>query len=337
MALQFGQVKHPIYVDRLIPDIQNGAWDDLGQRNPVGVCQHTAVGTLWGTDGWFRRGASSTGLTDYGVGKDGTIFRWNDPLGRAFPSVSPNRSGWANGGSDGLEGDGPLFVRTLGVNAINRDLVSIERDDQGKPYDNPFVDPQLAAIVRLTAFWFDHAKVPWDAFPLNPNVGCVTHMLHKEFATKGCPWGPVEAKITDAQNAIRGLLKAGQVSDALPTPVTPPTPIEPDHDALPMDYTADGLKARFGRLTQRKLDGSTSRSGFSMKGAISNAWIARGADEKRSMADLPPASYMAETVNPALQIDGKPSVAGIVLFDGRGADNWCLFRPDPSIAWRWMV
>jgi hypothetical protein len=339
MTYQFGNVLHPAFEDRLIPDAQNGAWDDLGPRVPLGVVRHTMVGSLAGTDLWFRRGAASTGLTDYGVGKDGTIYRWNDPTGAAHPNVSANRAGWANGGSDGLEGDGPLFVRTLGVNAINRNLVSIERDDQGQPFDNPYVDPQALLVDRLIAHWFDRAKVPWDRYPINPNVGggIVTDFFHNEFATKGCPWGPVEAAINASQDRVRGFLKAAQVNDGIDVPVQPPIPVEPDHNALPMNYTEAGLKARFGRMTRRNANGSTSTSGFSMKGAISNAWIARGAAEKRTMAELPPASYMAETENPKLLIDGKPATAAIVLFDGRGADNWVLWRPDPSIAWRWLI
>src|SRR4051812_7687088 len=122
MALVFGNVPHPPFVDRYIPSSQNHAWNDLGQRRPVGVCLHSMIGSLKGTDMWFRDGVPSPdhvaqGLTDYGVGGstdgpdlDGVIWRWNDPKGR--------RAGWASGGSDGLEGDGPMFVRTLGVDAI---------------------------------------------------------------------------------------------------------------------------------------------------------------------------------------------------------------------------
>jgi len=84
--------------------------------------------------------------TAYGVGGstdgpqwDGVILRWNDPRGR--------RSAWANGGSDGLEGDGPLFVRTRGVNAINRDLVSIERSDGANPA-TPVSAKQAESIWR---------------------------------------------------------------------------------------------------------------------------------------------------------------------------------------------
>jgi hypothetical protein len=94
MALTFGSVPHPPFVDRLIPDNQNSAWDDLGSRRPVGVCQHSMEGTLWGTDAFFRLGPFSAGLTDYGIGGatdgaewDGVIFRWNDPRGHGHQQV----------------------------------------------------------------------------------------------------------------------------------------------------------------------------------------------------------------------------------------------------------
>lgn len=296
------------------------------------------VGTLSGTDLWFRRGAASTGLTDYGVGKDGTIYMWNHPLGTAPPGITVNRAGWANGGSDGLEGDGPLFVRTLGVNAINRDLISIERDDRGQPFTDPYVDPQALAIDRLIAHHFDRARVPWDRYPVNPNVGggIVTDFFHAEFATKGCPWGPVMEQIDESQDRVRGLLKAAQTETGDGTPIPPPTPPEPDHDKLPEGYTEAGLDKRFGTLVRIALDGTESRSGFNMRGAISNAWIARGAEEGRPMDELPPAATMAEIENPKIQLGGRPATAAVVLFDGRGRDNWVLYRPDESIAWRWM-
>src|SRR4051794_28149791 len=109
MTLTYGHVIHPPVQERLIPDAATHAWDDLSQRNPVGACFHTMVGTLSGTDGWFRfnaaPGRGPDGLTDYGAGgrrdgpnRDGVILCWNDPRGRP--------AGWANGGCDGLEGDG---------------------------------------------------------------------------------------------------------------------------------------------------------------------------------------------------------------------------------------
>lgn len=338
MALTFRTTKHPAYQDRVIPDAENGAWDVLGPLKQHGVVRHTMVGTLESTDMWFRRGAASTGLTTYGVGIGGKIYMWNDPTGKARSGVTANRAGWANGGSDGLEGDGVLFVRLHGVNAINSWLVSIERDDQQRPYDYPYQDPQALAIDRIIAYVFDQDDVPWDKYPFNPKLNCVTDFFHKEFATKGCPWAPVEEAINRSQDRVRGFLKAAQteINDEIPLP--PPDPIEQDHDQLPMGYTVEGLTLHFGKMKRRKADGTKLQpTGFNMKGSISNAWVARGAAEGRTMEQLPPADEMAEITNAKIILDGKTATASIVLFDGRGSDNWVLYRPDNSISWRWMI
>jgi hypothetical protein len=263
MTITFGRVSHPPFRDRLIPDSDTTAWDDLGARRPLGVVFHTMVGTLWGTDRYFRTGAPA--LTDYGVGGttdgpvwDGVILRWNDPRGR--------RSGWANGGSDGLEGDGPLFVRTLGVDAINRDLVSIERSD-GADITTPVSPKQFESMCALTAYWFDQAHVPWDRFPVNPSVGSgiVTHFLHKEFATKGCPWAAVADRIDEFQARIRAILRAAQENEQPGSPI-PPKPVTPDHDWWPQGYGVGQLRTRFGALTRHLPDGTTRQMGFDPAG-----------------------------------------------------------------------
>src|SRR4029450_2910109 len=128
----FGLVPHPPFEARSIPDAQNLAWDGLGPRKILGVAQHTMVGGLFSTDDWFRRGPGSTGLTDYGIGGvsdgsgDGLILRWNDPFGYPHPGCSPNRWPWASGPTNGMEGDGPAFVKKYGSNAVNGYLVSVE-------------------------------------------------------------------------------------------------------------------------------------------------------------------------------------------------------------------
>lgn len=344
---------HPPFVDRLVPDAQTAAWDDLGKRRAVGVCQHSMVGSLWGTDRWFRRGAQSNGLTDYGIGGatdgpgwDGVILRWNDPRGRAARkamrfntatnlweyvsrgttgadelAVSPNRAGWANGGSDGLEGDGPLFVRTFGVNAINRDLVSIERSDAGD-IRTPVSPKQFEAICGLTAYWFDQAKVPWDQFPLNPAHGIVTHLLHLEFATKACPHEPVTSRIDEIQARVRAILKAGQAPEVPGEPLPP----RPDHGAWPAGYEVRALAERFGVLTRHGVDGSSRAFRFDPKGVISNAWAARGAAEGLPAERLPRAlDWWQLRAEAGREMD-------VIAFDGR----WTLFRADRHVAWRWV-
>lgn len=350
--LVYGQVQHPPFVDRLIPDAENRAWNDLGPRRAVGVCQHSMIGTLWGTDRWFRRGAASTGLTDYGIGNstdgaqwDGVILRWNDPTGKASHvdyrdadgsrhagNVSPNRAGWANGGSDGLEGDGPLFVRTLGVDAINRDLVSIERSDGGD-INTPMSPKQFDSICRLTAHWFDRARVPWDRFPLNPAAGVVTHMLHFEFATKACPFPPVRSRIDEIQARVRAILKAAQTQTEGTPAEKPPVPIERDHDKLPNGWTLEQLTSRFRRPVYEQIDGTRERVGFNLKGSISNAWLARAVNEGiTEIRDLPVPQRMIDIAQPDSGL-----VSTVVAFDGRGSDNWMLIRPDKSVAWRWVL
>lgn len=326
MSYQFGNVVHPPYVDRYIPNSQTSAWDDLGQRNPVGVCQHSMVGTLMGTDGWFRRGTASTGLTDYGIGGstdgsyDGAIFKWNDPLGR--------RSGWANGSTDGLEGDGPLFVRTYGINAINRDLVSIERSDGGN-IATPMSDRQFASICNLTAYWFDYINVPWDSFPLNPASGAVTHLLHKEIATKDCPFPAVYNRFDEIQNRVRAILKAGQVPEITDQPSIPPTgPIVTDPGAYPNGWTEEGLADRWGTIPRYEPAGGIGSFSFNPKHAVCNAWIARGVEEDRTrLIDLPrPYAWHR------IRVD-EHRVSDLVLFVGQSA--WALYRPDVNVRWVW--
>lgn len=331
-TLVFGQVKHPLFVDRLIPDSQNRAWNNLGQRRIVGTCRHTEVGTNEGTDGWFRRGAASTGLTDYGVSLKGIILRWNDPTGAAHPGVSANRAGWANGGSDGLEGDGPLFVRTRGIDAINRDLVSIEREDLGDPYDTPFDGNQFEAIAHLTAHWHDDAGVPWDRFPFNPSIGCVTDFHHLEFATKGCPHDPVTKKVNQFQDRVRALLKASQTAtDGVPT-VPIPVPIEVDHGKWPNGWKQADLAARWAAPRYVNLEGKRKALRFQANGPLPNAWVARGVEEGISkIVDLPKCVRIVEVAAP-----DSGMVATMAIFDGRGSDNWAAYRPAAHVAWRWV-
>ena len=326
MSITFGCVVHPPFQDRLIPDANTRAWDDLGQRNPVGVVFHTMVGTLWGTDAYFRDRATggSKGLTDYGIGGstdgpewDGVILRWNDPRGR--------RAGWANGGSDGLEGDGPLFVRTLGINAINRDLVSIERSDGGD-ITTPLSPKQFESMCQLSAYWFDQAHVPWNRFPVNPNIGSgiVTNFFHREFATKGCPWDAVIDRIDELQVRIRAILKAAQTGDA--GPPGSPLPPMPDHAWWPQGYAVDELTARFGGLARRLANGKTRRMGFDVRGVISNAWVARGVAEQLTVRQLPTArDWWTHPAGAGGQID-------IITFSNR----WVLVRLDQDVAWRWV-
>lgn len=341
MALTYGKVPHPDFIDRYIPDEQTGAWNDLGPRVPVGVCRHTMVGTLWGTDKWFRFDPDTnrwpSGLTDYGVGGstdgeyDGVLLRWNNPRGI--------RSGWANGGSDGLEGDGIPFVRVMGVNGINRNLVSIERSDGGLPYTQLMSDKQFETIAQLEAYWMDQARVPHTTYPRNPNVfnaqykdGIITDLHHLEFAIKGCPWKPVIDEVIRFQARVREILKQWQ-GDASTDPVPPSIPAG---DIWPNGWTTEQLIDRFGempRIDLRKgLSGMvTSVLTFNPQGVVSNAWVKRAADAGiTDYKRIPMPSHLTVTASK----DGVSSET--VIIPRSGYPDWVLFKGDGNAGWMWL-
>lgn len=259
-------------------------------------------------------------LTDYSVQKSGSIVRLNDPRG--------TRSPYANGGSDGLEGDGVGFVRTLGIDAINGRLVSIERE--GK--EEPFTRAQLIATAKLEAYWFDQAKVPWDAYPFNPNVGCVTDIEHFEFATKQCPFGPKRAAVNERQDMVRGILKAAQTKTA-PAPTPPPGPVEnPSNHTWPNGWTTAQLAARFGQLVLFDAAGEKSNHAFDENGQISNAWAARGAkDGITDAAKLPKPLRWNRVKTTEATVD-------VIIFDTAGAPDWILYNPHAGdrAGYRWV-
>lgn len=205
----FGNVPYPAVQNRIIP--QNTAWDDLGPRANRGVVLHRMIGTLRGTDSYFRGEAAGRALTDYGVGvagpdnaqDDGAILAWNDPRGR--------RSPWASGPVSGPYGDGKAFVNKYGSGAVNRDLRSIEIS--GRRYEDPVTPTAWDAVAKLTAYWADQARIAWDRYPIHPETGLPFTYWHQEFTLgtgKLCP-GQVVMDGTDALNErVRAILRAAQ-------------------------------------------------------------------------------------------------------------------------------
>lgn len=339
MALVFGRVPHPPFVDRVIPDSQTSAWNNLGRRRALGTCQHSMVGYQITTDTWFRNdpvtGRLAQGLTDYGIGGakdgpslDGVIYRWNDPRGY--------RSGWANGGSDGLEGDGVAFVRTLGINAINRDLVSIERSDGGD-INTPMSPKQFESMCQLHAYWHDQNKVPWNEFPLNPSLGLVMYLEHREFATKACPFAPVSNEVDRIQARIREIMREYQ-GEAVPLPPKPepkPPVIDPVHQ-WPNGWTTEQLTRAFRtviKIDVRKGADNlvVSEGGFYAKGAISNAWVQRCAEvgiKETNRMPIPSHHIVSESK------DGVRSET--ISFPRSGYDDWIAFKGDGNAGWRWL-
>ncbi len=168
-------VKPPVVARHLTPDRKPLGWSRLGQRRIVGTVVHRMEGTLRGSEQYFLSDDphGREALADYGIGGaldgdlDGVIWEWI--------AEDDDRSPWASGPSDGLEGDGPGFVRAYGVAAINRDLRSIELSGKG---ETPVTPKQFEALCQLIAYVHDRAEIPWDSFPRHPISGVVTQLQH---------------------------------------------------------------------------------------------------------------------------------------------------------------
>lgn len=109
-------------------------------------CLHTMVGTLSGSDGWFRsgNGAGYAGAeSHFGVGPDGTIWQWQDTDFQADANVD---GGWH--------------------------VISSENADMGAPFpkwsgsDVPaFTPQQVEANARIAKWLNDTHGIPLDVIP----------------------------------------------------------------------------------------------------------------------------------------------------------------------------
>ncbi|MGI8548118.1 MAG: hypothetical protein ACR2M1_12440, partial [Gemmatimonadaceae bacterium] len=216
----FGRVPMFGYADRQFVTknkAEGDGWDNLGQRDVLGIVLHRMLGSLTGTDQFF--GMPGVGaLTDYGMGvaaQDGNlagyIYQWNDPYGY--------RAGWASGPVSSPYGDGALFVAKYGINAVNKRLVSIETSGFE---DTPIDAFAWGELVHFVAWWADQKHIAWDVFPLNPATGFSFLLWHQEL-TRGtgklCPFNALMSRTNELIAAVQALLKQYQVAA---TTVTPP-------------------------------------------------------------------------------------------------------------------
>jgi len=220
-------------------------WDNLGKRNPKAVVLHRMVGSLTGTDSWF--GSPSVGsLTDFGIGikaQDGAnyskvIMQWNDPYGY--------RAGWASGPVNGAYGDGLAIVTKYGINAVNRDCISIEISGQ---YATAIADDEFEEIATFLAYFWDQMHIPYDKAPLNPATGISAVLFHQEYTLgtgKICP-GPVVMKaIDDLITRAVAIMKPYQTGTTAGETTTPPVVVVPDpmwSDPKPIAELATYTKA----------------------------------------------------------------------------------------------
>ena len=203
--LVFDRVRHPPFEDRPVAKPEGQGQDDLGTREMKGVVLHRMSAELRPTDSFMHEPAMM-GLFDYGVGTegidgtedDGVILRWNDPERR--------QSGWANGPWDNPPGNGRAFVETYGLDAINRDLVSISISGD---YESPISEKAIEAVAKLCAYWADHTGIPWDTYPQNPATNLIFVYWHNEFAgSKPCPGSVVMDATPEIQARTSEILKS---------------------------------------------------------------------------------------------------------------------------------
>lgn len=229
MGITYGRVPHPQFEDHPITKAEGKGQNNLGQRHVKGVVWHRMIGTLRGTDAYFKM-PSTDALTDYGVGvlktdgakDDGVIIRWNNPLG--------TQSGWASGPYNGAYGDGKAFVEYYenNLNVVNRDQASIEISGD---YGTELSANAKLSIARITAYWADQYKIPWTQFPIAPE-GMSFVRWHQEFCRgtgKVCPGDVVIAHTDELIDMVKAILKEYQEDIVVvPTPPQQTDFVKPD-------------------------------------------------------------------------------------------------------------
>jgi hypothetical protein len=250
-------------------------------RQIVGACDHITdgYGSLAFYHDFFSIGGEreADALVDYVIDRLGGCIELNDPFG--------TRSPWANGGSDGLEGDGPAFVNALGVDAINNRLVSIEHVGVSP---DPMTAAQLERSAQLKAWLFDHAKTPYTSFPVNPNVGIVTHMQHFEFATKPCPGPGIIAQTQQLQDRIVAIMKQYQsVTVDAPPVTTTPAPAKPT-SIYPKGMTLQLAKRLYGSVS---VPWSSKTFTFDPERSECQQWLSWGKEQLKPGDDYTKAEW----------------------------------------------
>lgn len=227
-TIQFHRVPKPEFVDKtyISKNKNEGVgWDNLGQRKPKFIALHRMLGTLKGTEIFFAP-PNSPHLTDFAIGVEaidgkvaaGRIDQYNDPLGY--------KSGWASGRVSAPYGDGLAIVQKYGINAVNRDGISIEISGYQKTLID---DAAWAKLVAFCAYWVDFMEIPYDALPLNPHTGINAFIWHQEFTIgtgKECPFDEVMRRTNELYKAVAAYLKPYQTGGGIiiPLPEEPTVP-----------------------------------------------------------------------------------------------------------------
>lgn len=256
--------------------VKPAGWAALGPRATRGVCLHRTLGGPIATTGdYFRTfdarfddgGHGWNALTDWGVGLDGLVLRWN---------ADGVRSPHANGPVTDPSGDAPAFLARYGPAGVNRDLESIELE--GRAYDSPLTPALLDAAVELVAWRIDRARVPWDVWPRNRD-GLQAIYWHGEFGPKDCPGPVVRASTAELIERVGARLKAFQTG-AVPAPL----PVPPPRPPTPARPIAPGLDEALARAWFGSVVAAGKVYAFDPDGPVGRLWLAHG----RERGEWPP-------------------------------------------------
>lgn len=267
----------PAMVRMIVPKPWEGAgFDRCAFRRPLvrGFCTHITDGggTIEGIRDLFATGGQRQGdaLTDLVIGRDGRIGLLND---WRDPNWGGTRAGWANGGVDGLEGDGVAYYRKFPD--INVNLVSCEHIATA---GQAWTDAMIAASIEVRTALMQELRVPASSYPVRPEWGVSSEQQHRNFATKSCPAEPYISTVSKVVlREVRARLAAWQGSGAGDAPEVPAPAATLTKWGLSLEHVAD----LWGSMTRVNGDGTSDELPFNPDGALSLLWLARCEREGR--------------------------------------------------------
>ncbi|MBA3585635.1 MAG: hypothetical protein H0W36_14155 [Gemmatimonadetes bacterium] len=303
------------------PADDNAGFNRCAFRRPNirGFCTHITDGPPSQTIEFFASFFGTGGerawdaLTDLVVGWDGRIGLLND---WRDPERGGTRAGWANGGVDGLEGEGVAFFRRFP--AINEVLVSCEHAQKA---GGEWSDAMLASTIELRTAIAQELKCPADSYPYHPSHGGVSiEQQHRNFATKSCPAEPYIGRYDKAVRiAVKEKLAAWQGGSVV---APPPEPVKTFTD---WGMTLAHVANYFGVLHRVNAGGTVDKLPFDPAGPVSLVWLKRCEEEGK----FPEAEEMR-----LFDSGIRPGQEWWITFEG----GWTLVKSagDTRDAWRWL-
>lgn len=269
---------YPTMEKMIVQKPYDGAgFDRCAFRRPLirGFCTHITDGggTIEGIKALFEGERATDALTDLVIGRDGRIGLLND---WRDPNWGGTRAGWANGGVNGLEGDGVAYYRKFPD--ININLVSCEHiatSGQG------WTDAMIASTIEVRTAIAQELQIPAAAYPVKPEWGVSSEQQHRNFATKSCPAEPYISTVSRiVLRAVKQKLADWQGASAVdPDPTPAPTPVVTRFTRF--GFTLEQVAGYWGTMLRYNSDGTTTELPFNPEGPLSLFWLDRCDKEGR--------------------------------------------------------